>query len=73
VLFEFFHVSSDQHLSQLDEVAVLLIVHLDDTPWVAAASDFAALGVGYLVVGSHDGKWNFRHDFLVLCDGLFIV
>ena len=44
VLLELFHVCADQHLAQLDKVAVLLVVDLDDTPWVATATDLAAIG-----------------------------
>jgi hypothetical protein len=32
VFLELLHVGTDQHLAQLDKVAVLLVVDLDDTP-----------------------------------------
>ena len=73
VLLELFHVGADQHLSQLDKVAVLLIVDLDDTPGVATATNFATVSSGHLVVGTDNSEGNLGHDLLVLGDGLLIV
>jgi hypothetical protein len=52
---------------------VFLVVDLDHTPWVAAATDFAALGRLHFGVGTYDGEWHFRHDLIVLCNGLLVV
>jgi hypothetical protein len=60
-------------LSELDKVAVLLVVHLDDTPWVATTADLAAFGCLDLGVGTDDGEWHLRHDLVVLGDRLLVV
>jgi len=56
VLLELLHVGTDEHLSKLDKVAVLLVVDLDGSPWVRAAPDLASVGGSDDVVGSDDGK-----------------
>jgi hypothetical protein len=66
-------VGADQHLAQLDEVAVLLVVDLDDTPGVATAADLTAIGSGDLGVGTDNGERNLGHDLLVLGNGLLVV
>jgi len=66
-------VRSDEHLAELDEVAVLLVVDLDDTPWVAAATHLAALWSLDLSVGTDDGEWHFGHDLVVLGNGLLVI
>jgi hypothetical protein len=66
-------VGADQHLAQLDKVAVLLVVDLDDTPGVATATNTAAIGCGDLRVGTDNGEGNLGHDLLVLGNSLLIV
>jgi hypothetical protein len=66
-------VGADKHLSELDEVAVLLVVHLDDTPRVATASDLTAIGSGDLVSGTDNREGNLGEDLVVLRNGLLVV
>jgi len=66
-------VCANKHLAQLDEVAVLLVVDLNDTPGVATAADLAAFRSGDLSVGTDNGEGNLVHDFVVLGDGLLVV
>jgi hypothetical protein len=66
-------VCADQHLAKLDEVAVLLVVDLDDTPGVAATADLAAFGSGDLSVGTDNSEGNLGHDLVVLSNGLLVV
>lgn len=73
VLLELFHVGSDEHLAQLDKVAVLLVVHLDETPWVFTSSDLAAVSAGDLGVGTDNSKGDLGHDLVVFGDGLIII
>lgn len=73
VLLELLHVGADQHLAQLDKVAVLLVVDLDDTPGVATAADVTTVSSGHLGVGTNNGEGNLGHDLLVLSNGLLIV
>jgi len=73
VLLELFHVGTDQHLAQLDKVAMLLVVDLNGTPGVATATDLTTVGGCDFRVGTNNGKGDLRHDLLVLSDGLFVV
>ena len=73
VLLELLHVGADEHLAELDKVAVLLVVHLDDTPRVATATDAAAIGVGNLVVGANNGEGDLGHDLVVLGNRLLVI
>lgn len=73
VLLQLLHVRANEHLAQLDEVAVLLVVDLNDTPGVAAATDLAAFGSGDLVVGADNSERHLGHDLVVLGDSLFVV
>jgi hypothetical protein len=66
-------VSSDQHLAQLDEVTVLLLVDLDDTPRIFTSADLAAIGSGNLVSSTNDCERNLGHDVVVLGDGLLVI
>jgi hypothetical protein len=52
ILLQFFHVRSDEHLSQLDKVAVVFIVDFNDAPWVCTASDLATVRRVDEVVGA---------------------
>ncbi len=72
VLPEFLHVRTDEHLAELDEIAVFLIVHLDHAPRVRATpDDSAVLGLD-LGVGADDGEGDLGDDGLVFAEGLFI-
>lgn len=73
VLLEFLHVRSDEHLAEFDEVAVLLIVDLDDTPWVLTTSDLASVGIGNLIGGTNDSEGDLGHDLIVLGNSLLVV
>lgn len=44
VFLQLFHVSPDQHLSQLDEVAVFFIVDFDRSPRVRTSSYLSTVG-----------------------------
>ena len=73
VLLELLHVGSDEHLAKLNEVTVLLVIDLDDTPRVGTTADLATIGAGDLVVGTNDSERNLGHDLVVLGDCLLIV
>lgn len=73
VFLELFHVGSDEHLAQLHEIAVLLVVNLNETPGVLASSDLTTIGAGDLRVGTDNSEGDLRHDLIVLCDRLVIV
>jgi hypothetical protein len=66
-------VGADQHLAQLDKVAVLLVVDFNDTPGVATATNAATISSGNLRVGTDNGEGNLGHDLLVLGNSLLIV
>jgi hypothetical protein len=60
-------------LTKLNEVTVLLVVDLDDTPRVGTTADLATIGASDLVVGTNDSERNLGHDLVVLGDCLLIV
>jgi hypothetical protein len=60
-------------LSKLDEVAVLLVVNLDDTPGVSTAANLATIGAGDLIVGTDNSEGNLGHDLVVLRDCLLVI
>ena len=73
VLLELLHVGADQHLAELDEVAVFLVVDFDHTPGVATTAHLAAIRGGDLVVGAHHGEGNLGHNLLVLGNRLLVI
>lgn len=73
VLLELLHVSSDKHLPELNEVAVVLVIHLNNAPRVASAPDLTTVRVGNLVSRTNDGERDLGHDLVVLGNGLLIV
>ena len=73
MLLQLLHVCANKHLAQLDKVAVLLVVDLNDTPGVATAADLATFGSGDLGVGTDNGKGDLVHNFVVLGNGLLVV
>lgn len=73
VLLELFHVGPDEHLAELNEVAVFLIVDLNDTPWVLTTAHLAPVGICDLTGGTDDSKRNLGHYLVVLGDGLLVV
>jgi len=48
--------STDEHLAQLNKVAVVLVVDLNDTPWVSATTNLAAFWGRDLGIGSNNGE-----------------
>lgn len=73
MLLELFHVSSDQHLSEFDKVAVFLVVDLDHTPWVTTTANLATFRGLNLGVSTNDREWDLGHDFVVLGDCLLVI
>jgi hypothetical protein len=72
ILSEFFHVRSDEHLSELDEVTMLLIIHFNDTPWVCSSTNFEAIRGVHNLVRAHNSKWYFAGNLFSLRNGLLI-
>jgi hypothetical protein len=50
------HVCANEDSPELLEVAVLLVLHLGDTPAVLTALDSPAVGSGYVALAADDGK-----------------
>jgi hypothetical protein len=59
VFLQLFHVRPDQHLSQLDEIAVFLVVDFDRSPWIRTSSDLTTIWSGDDGIGSNDCEGNF--------------
>jgi hypothetical protein len=60
-------------LAKLNKVTVLLIVDLNNTPWVTTSADLAAIGTCDLGCSSNDRKRNLGQDLVVLSNSLVIV
>lgn len=67
VLLELLHVGPDEHLPELDKVAVLLVVDLDGAPGVLSAADLAPVGRLDLSVR----PYNRKRDLALPIGGVF--
>jgi hypothetical protein len=72
ILPEFLHVSPYKHLAKFDEVAMVLVVNLDDTPRVGPPANMMAAWRHDDPIGTDHSKRNFARNFLRFCYGLFI-
>lgn len=72
VLPQFLHVRPDQHLPELDKVAVLLVVDLDDTPRIRTSTDDATIFKLELGVGANNSEGDLGDDGFVLSKSLLI-
>ena len=72
-LAELLHVSTDEHLAELDEVAVVLVVDLNDTPRVRTTANLAAIWSLDNPVGANDSKRNLAGNLLGLRKGLLVL
>jgi hypothetical protein len=59
VFSQLFHMSPDEHLTELDKVTMRLVVDLDDTPGIGSSSDTTAVGSGNDRVRADHGERNF--------------
>jgi hypothetical protein len=73
VFSKLLHISADQHLSELDKVAMILIIHFDDTPWISPSAHLTAIRSSHNLVGADNSKGYFAGNFLVLGNSLFIL
>ena len=53
------HVGTDEERTELFEVAVLLIVNLNDTPWIRTPANLAAIGCIDKVIRTDYSEWDF--------------
>ena len=58
MFLELFHVSSDEHLTKFDEIAMIFVVDFDRSPGVRSSSYLTTIGGGDDRIGSDDGKGN---------------
>lgn len=49
----------NQHLPELDEIAMRLVVDFDGTPGVGTTADSSTVGSGDVGVGADDGEGDF--------------
>lgn len=70
---ELLHVSANEHLPQLDKVAMIFIVHLHNAPGVRTTTDLATIGGSHKPIRANDSERNFASDFFCFRDGLFIL
>lgn len=73
ILAQLLHVGSDEHLAELDEIAVLLIVNLNDTPGVSTTTDVATIMSLDKLIGTNDGERDLACNFLCLSNSLLVL
>jgi hypothetical protein len=73
ILSEFFHICPDKHLSQFDEITVLLVIHLDNSPRIRAPAYLSAIGSDDNFVRSNNCEGDFAGNLFVLGNGLLVL
>lgn len=79
MVFELLHVAADEHLPELDKVAVFLVVDLDDAPWVRATANPPAVRGVDLLIRTDDGEgdlalqWNCKRYVSDACRQLWAL
>lgn len=73
VFSQLFHVGANEHLSELHKIAVVLVVHLNDTPRIRTSADLTTVGGDYDLIGTDDSKGDLAGNFLCLREGLLIL
>lgn len=68
-----FHVGTDKHLAQLDEITMLFVVDLNDTPWVRTTADLTAIGSVHLLNRPDYGEGNLARNLLSFSDSLLVL
>ena len=63
ILPKFLHVRSYKHLAKLDKVTMLLVIDLDDTPWVRPPANVTAVWCHDDLIRTDHGKRNFCPRF----------
>jgi hypothetical protein len=66
------HIGTDKHLTELDEVTMFFIVHLDNTPRVRPTTNFTAVGCANKLVRANNSERHAGSDFLHFRDTLLI-
>lgn len=73
VLPELLHVGADQHLPKFNEVTVVFVVHLDNTPGVCTAAHLTTIRSGDLLVRTDNGEGYLAGNFLRLRNRLVVL
>jgi len=73
VLAQLLHVRADEHLAELDKVAVLLIVNLNNTPGVGTAANLTTIGSVDKVVRANNSKRNLAGNLLCLRNSFLVL
>ena len=84
LLLQFLHVRSrsasaakgivpNEHLSQLDEITVFLVIYFNDTPRVLSPPDDPSVFGFHGGVASYDCKRHLRHDFTVFLNCFVVI
>lgn len=73
ILPKLLHVGANEHLAELDEVAVVLVVDLNNTPGIGTTTDFTTVRGCDNLVRTNNGKRNLAGDLLGLSQRLLIL
>lgn len=67
------HVRADENRAELLEIAVVLILHLGDTPRVLAALDNAAIASLDVLLGANNREGHGSHELLSVAGSIVVV
>lgn len=73
VLPKLLHVGTDEHLTELDKVTVILIVNLDNTPGVGTTADFTTVWGRDNIVRTNNGERDLAGNLFSLGQRLLIL
>ncbi len=73
VLAKLFHVCSYKHLTELDEITVIFVVNLYNTPWICPSTDFTTIGSLNGLIGTYYSEGNLAGNFFCLCKSFLVL
>jgi hypothetical protein len=73
IFAQFLHVGSNEHLTELDKVTVVLVINLDYTPRVNTTADNAAIGSLDRLIRTNYSKRNLACYFFGLGDSFLVL
>jgi hypothetical protein len=73
VFSQLLHICANKHLSKLDEITVLFIIHFNNTPRILTSANLATVGGVYKPVRTNDSERNFAGNLLSFSNRLIVL
>lgn len=73
VLAKLLHVSANEHLTKFHKVAVVLIVHLNNTPRVGTATNLTTIWCLHYSIRANDGEGNLAGNLFCFSKCFFVL